>query len=444
MKESSILNIQKQNKTEELNNCRIESGKNKMNIKSFSCKTIKENSKINTSPIIKKLNFNNLNKTQIKNKGRNNNLNSLNTINLKIKGNFSTFNSTLFSEEFKSERSNKKIIRKIIIKNKYPFIVNKRNFSCKKFTGLPSIVTNYNKILIDNLKRENEKFFLSPFSIINNKKFSEKYRYYGDKEDNIIKKKEKENFKSLKVFKIKKEIKEEIEKMEKTEKKTKNINSKKLLYSKFKNSISKAALHFKRLKITIKEFYSEYKLKNYSFSNPETKNLLFQIKENNRILAEKILDENKSCSLDYDILKRTPLHWSSMRNLYQIIPKIINYGADIEAKDFLGKTSLHLAVINNNFEAIIYLLLFYANPFTLSNSGKKAIDYSQNNKITFVLKRAILLHIIHIIGNKGHFFENVQRGFSFFVVNECKNDLQPEAFAFVKGMAEMFRKNLKR
>ena len=391
MKESSTLNIQKQNKTEELDNCRIESGKNKMNIKSFSCKTIKENSKINTSPIIKKLNFNNLNKTQIKNKGRNNNLNSLNTINLKIKGNFSTFNSTLFSEEYKSERSNKKIIRKIIIKNKYPFIVNKRNFSCKKFTGLPSIVTNYNKILIDNLKRENEKFFLSPFSVINNKKFS-----------------------------------------------------KKLLYSKFKNSISKAALHFKRLKITIKEFYSEYKLKNYSFSNPETKNLLFQIKENNRILAEKILDENKSCSLDYDIFKRTPLHWSSMRNLYQIIPKIINYGADIEAKDFLGKTSLHLAVINNNFEAIIYLLLFYANPFTLSNSGKKAIDYSQNNKITFVLKRANLLHIIHIIGNKGHFFENVQRGFSFFVVNECKNDLQPEAFAFVKGMAEMFRKNLKR
>ena len=43
MKESSTLNIQKQNKTEELDNCRIKSGKNKMNIKSFYCKTIKEN-----------------------------------------------------------------------------------------------------------------------------------------------------------------------------------------------------------------------------------------------------------------------------------------------------------------------------------------------------------------------------------------------------------------
>ena len=35
MKESSTLNIQKQNKTEELDNCRIESGKNKMNIKTY-------------------------------------------------------------------------------------------------------------------------------------------------------------------------------------------------------------------------------------------------------------------------------------------------------------------------------------------------------------------------------------------------------------------------
>lgn len=437
--------LKKLNLTDEIHKINSESPR-KFNIKSLTTRqnTVKPNIGFSIISHIKnqnfqKINFNTINQTQQKlGRNRRNNTNSFHKIHIKTNslGNFSTFNSTIQTERFQTERKPKRIMKKIIINRKYPFIIQNSNFSMKKFNGLPSIITSYNRKLVQNLNRENEKFFLSQFSVIKSKKFSKKFRYYGEQEDKK-EDKEKDTFSALKALKICKETKKEIEKI-----KNETHHSKKYIYEKIIKSISKAAIHFKRLDISIKEFYQEYKLKNHSYSNPNTKNLLFQIKENNRILVEKILDENKSCSLDFDIFKRTPLHWAAIRNFYEIIPKIVLYGADVEAKDFLGKTALHLAVMNNNYEAIVFLFLFYASPFTLSRSGKKAIDYAKNEKIKSICKRATALHVIHMFGKQENYFENVQRGFSFFVVGECKGELVPQAYSIIKNIADRYREKM--
>ena len=435
--------LKKLNLTDEIHKINSESPR-KFNIKSLTARQNTVNPNIGFSKIsqiknqnFQKLNFNIINQNQ-NNIGRNRRNNTFHKIHIKTNslGNFSTFNSTLYTEGLQTERNKKKIMKKLLMNKKYPFIIKNSNYPLKKFNGLPSIITTYNNKCVQNLYRENEKFFLSQFSVIKSKKFSERFRYYGEKEEKK-ENKEKEKFSALKAFKICKETKKEIEKI-----KNENHHSKKYIYEKIIKSISKAAIHFKRLDISIKEFYQEYKLKNHSYSNPNTKNLLFQIKEYNRVLVEKILDENKSCSLDFDIFKRTPLHWAAIRNFYEIIPKIVLYGADVEAKDFLGKTALHLAVMNNNYEAIVFLFLFYASPFTLSKSGKKAIDYAKNDKIISICKRATALHVIHMFGKQENYFENVQRGFSFFVVGECKGELLPQAYSIIKNIADRFREKM--
>ena len=98
--------------------------------------------------------------------------------------------------------------------------------------------------------------------------------------------------------------------------------------------------------------------------------------------------------------------------------------------------------MNNNYEAIVFLFLFYASPFTLSKSGKKAIDYAKNDKIISICKRATALHVIHMFGKQENYYENVQRGFSFFVVGECKGELVPHAYSIIKGIADRFREKM--
>ena len=213
--------LKKLNLTDEIRKINSKSPR-KFNLKSLTARqnTLKPNNHFSLISPIKNLNFqklyfNIINETQ-QNIGRNkrNNTLSFNKIHIKTNslGNFSTFNTTLHTERLQTERKPKRKIKQLIINKKYPFIINKSNYIIKKFNGLPSIITSYNKKLVQNLNRENEKFFLSEFSVIKSKKFSEKFRYYGEKEDKK-ENKEKDKFSALKALKICKETKKEIEKI---------------------------------------------------------------------------------------------------------------------------------------------------------------------------------------------------------------------------------------
>ncbi|KAF7502645.1 hypothetical protein GJ744_005399 [Endocarpon pusillum] len=54
--------------------------------------------------------------------------------------------------------------------------------------------------------------------------------------------------------------------------------------------------------------------------------------------------------------KRTLLHWMAMNGVASLIPKLIEIGFDVNAKDSDHRTPLHLAIISNHFPSVKWLV----------------------------------------------------------------------------------------
>ena len=209
-----------------------------------------------------------------------------------------------------------------------------------------------------------------------------------------------------------------------------------------KKIIIKAALHFKRITLSLTDLFSNYHSNQLLESNSIFETIIQCIKNKDIHNGNILLDNYKITVLQSDLYKQTLLHWAAKRNSFYFIPKIVNYGAEVDALDEIGFSPLHLAIINNHFDAVVFLFLFYASPFKGDLSGKKPIEYAKNYRMKTLCKRAIALHVVHLFGKPFKFNENVQRGFAYFVESEYKNDLQPDAYEYVSNMAKEFRKNM--
>ncbi|MCD6034882.1 MAG: serine/threonine-protein phosphatase 6 regulatory ankyrin repeat subunit A-like [Rickettsiales bacterium] len=75
----------------------------------------------------------------------------------------------------------------------------------------------------------------------------------------------------------------------------------------------------------------------------------------------------------------TLLHFAAHYGCNELIPVIINQGADIEAKDFEGATVLHVAVSSGNLQGVEALLKAGANRNTKDFKGKTPLDYASEN-----------------------------------------------------------------
>ena len=207
-----------------------------------------------------------------------------------------------------------------------------------------------------------------------------------------------------------------------------------------KKCIIKAAIHFKRLSITLNDLYTKYLINDPAKNEIYLNKLIESIKYKNLEKANLILDEYKFLVLHYDVFKQTPLHWASKRNVYQLISKIVSYGADVDSLDQVGYSSLHLAIINNNFESVVFLFLNYASPFIKDKYGKKPIEYCKNYKMEILCKKATAFHLAHLFGKKKNFYHNIKKSFTFFVESEFSNDLGEEAYKFIYELADKYRK----
>ncbi len=363
-----------------------------------------------------------------------------------------TFSKTFYSNYSKTTNNNDQIIslfkNKTLSRKKYPFIIINHPILPSNFTKLPKEILDENKKLHETLQKDNMKVFQDSFYVVSKYKFSPQFRnpfqeriIMKDKNEiledkkNIKKDYEYKAFKALSIINLAKNIK-----LKKEDKKIKKNE----ILSVFKRIIIKAANHFKRLTIDLNELFYNYpkqkkdpiKYKNY-FNH-----LITFIKNKDIEKANIYLDTFKCLVLDYDINKQTLLHWVVKRNIYQLIPKIVSYGANVDFLDKVGFSPLHLAINFNKFESVVFLFLYYASPFIKDKYGKKPIDYCKNYKMKILCKRAILLHIIHIFGGHQKFYENVKRGFAFFVESEFKHELDCEAYKYITDMANEFRKQM--
>lgn len=98
----------------------------------------------------------------------------------------------------------------------------------------------------------------------------------------------------------------------------------------------------------------------------------------------------------FDILKQinaqdalkgsTPLMQAiEFNNSLKMVETLLQHGAKINTKDFVGNTALHLAAIENRKDVIELLLASGADKAAVNAEGKKAADLSEDPQIKALL-----------------------------------------------------------
>ena len=241
-------------------------------------------------------------------------------------------------------------------------------------------------------------------------------------------------------------LEKEVEKTLDLQKKEKEILRKKQIYKRFCDIMLKASIHFKRLNISLEDFYS---IPNYipTKSNSETnatgdnikdkendteeisKQKQFIMQKNGQHFFEaikagdtpeiiRIMNSNFFIMFYRDHFLQSPLHISAKRNLYKFISLFISRGADINAQDEGGRTALLIAAEQNNLEFVTVLLFEIADPSIKNCKGQKPFEVTTNPKIKVILERAKVLHYFHKIGKIQQFNESIRNGLMFLYKEE--------------------------
>lgn len=365
-------------------------------------------------------------------------------------------NNFVFSKS-SSKPNNISDIKKFtaVIKNrrKYPFILNPKPLKPTKFKDLPPNVLKMNNKFVNLLRIENEKVFTHFFSIIEKEKFSKKFQNIVnmyDIKDKTKKNKKKDDKKyeegnsssdSLINEDIisGKELLNELKKEENKRKiKPKKID-KKLLFYKIKKYIILLNSKMQMMSVYLNEIISNYKLPKHSYSSQSTHKLIFAIKSKNEKLVNEILDNNKNIVLDFDYFNMTALHWAAKYNFYQIIPKLIEYGAQVDAFNYIGDTPLLISVRHKYIESAVFLLLYLASPFTKDNEGLDILDYCKDDyRISNIFKKIISLHYISFFHPTKNRLDIIQTKFIEYIVAENKNDLKLGAYNLIKEKLDYY------
>ena len=321
--------------------------------------------------------------------------------------------------------------------SKYQFVMNTNLIKLDDPNHFPKEIANFNRSTLNILRKENDKLFSQFRSIVPMNKFSEKYRdplnNSFDKElEKERKIKEKNNVKEdiLPGIKLLKEIDIEIYKM----KKKKKVLKGKALMHKIKTIIIRNSEYIKLLNVSLEEILTSYKRSPTSFSCFKTEELILAIRNKNYETCCEILDNYKPIVLDFDYFHLTPLHWAVKSNFFQIIPKLISYGASVNEQNFLGETPLHISASKNYYESTVLLLIYLASPFINDNYNRMPIDRTNDLQLIFMFKKIIELHLKYTFMKQKYFYNNVQKNFVDFIFMEFSNQLNSDALSLISHL----------
>ena len=281
----------------------------------------------------------------------------------------------------------KKIVKNILPKE-YNFKQSKTPDEVLRNAYYP-VVRYQKKILNKHINAINKEIgvsYSSWFNLIKKENFSEKLQ---TTQDLIELQKDKKLIEMIQKlintnFKLKKEVSKVIhDKREKEE-----YEKRQKILSKYKTVLIKAAIHFKKLKISINDFYKMEIKSIKPFSNEGTFRLICAIKDKDINIINYILDHESFLVYDFDNFKQTPLHWAAKRNVYQVISKIISKGGNVNALDEAGRTPLHVSIENESFESTQILLYEVADPLIRDNRGLLPIDLTDDKDFKYMLQRA--------------------------------------------------------
>ena len=336
--------------------------------------------------------------------------------------------------------------RKYIFKCNPYMIIN-------KYADISDKLKLLNKNNLKSLKKEVNKYFGSSFSIISKEKFPYKFRnpllnsnYINDNSSEKNEKSKEIDENIIPGINIIKEInnKKSIEKADLESKKI--INKQQLIY-KFKSSLIKNSNYIKHISISPHELINNNNIKEnnenidfYINKNKKTTELIQAIKAKNSELVKDIIEKNSLCVTDCDIFKFTPLHWAAKKDFYEIIPKLISYGAQVNSQNFLGETPLHISVKKNNYEVTVLLLIFLASPFIKNSKGKKPFDYTKDYEMNIIYKKITNLHYKNMFSKNKYVYDNIQNELIRFILEEFSTQIKKDCLIIVEDI-EREKKN---
>ena len=242
-------------------------------------------------------------------------------------------------------------------------------------------------------------------------------------------------------------LEKEVSKTLISQKKEKEKLKKMHIYKRMSEVMLKASIHFKRLNISLEDFYAipsymispskkgkkRYGTRENIKDNEATDEegtqqqvtmqrngqYFFQaIKAGDKSEILKLMNKNFSIMFYRDNFMQSPLHILAKRNLYRYISLFITRGADINAKDEGGRTPLYIAAEQNHLEFVTVLLFEIADPSIKNIKGERPVDVTTNIKIKLILERTKILHVFHKIGKIQTFNESIKNGLSFIYKEE--------------------------
>ena len=390
------------------------------------------------------------------------------------------FNESLFSDSNfldspKGQKSNilfkkrnpsiKKIkFNKIIVPQKkiYQLIVDQGLIKIEKFEDLSDELKSKNIKSIKNLKIDNLKLFNNKFyCIIESTKFKKEYQNpfsspFEKKVYEIEKKNPKQNKKYIneEVFSSNNqlikdmtiELNRNIYKKHhflyhnKEIKNNKNGNNKKNILENFKAIIIRLSKYLKQLSVNVSEIINDYKFIKICFTYGQTRDLISAIKAKELSKCNDILDNYKFIVLDYDYYYLTPLHWAVKKNFYQIIPKLISYGSNLNFQNFIGDTALHIGVKTNYYECVSLLLFNLASPFLKDKDGKKPIELTKDFQMKVLLEKYINLYYLSLFQKNSVQLDIIQKQLTFFIVDEFSRQLDKKILLYFKQRKSKYKK----
>jgi len=365
-------------------------------------------------------------------------------------------------------KTNKSFNELIKLRKKYPFILNPKPLLPQQIHDLEKNIKKYNENFCSIVKNENKKMFVQYFSIIEKEKFPKKFKNIGnlfdfDKDNDInLKEKNKKRKKSL-IFNIidlneKKEndslindkivsgyeLLKDINNNERSLFKYKNKLSKKTIINKFKTLFLLLCTKLDNMTVNVSEIVERYRKPKHSYSFPNSHDLFFAIKSLNVKLAEDMLTNNKNLVLDFDYFKMTALHWAAKYNLYQIIPKLFEFGTHMDDINYIGDTPLLITIKHHYMTSSIFLLLYLASPFVKDKDGFDVLYHTKNDfKLNNILKKIISLQYLSCFKKTKNKFQFIQKEFSEYIIGEYKNDLEPDAYTIINEKLEFYKRNAK-
>ena len=357
--------------------------------------------------------------------------------------------NTISNKTMHSTNANKKKKRQNLnsfSRTKYVFKYNPF-FEIEEFKDLPEKIKKLNQNNLNTIKKDTDKYFGQSFTLIKKENFSSKYRNpllnnnLIDENKDEIEKYKKINENIIPGMNIINEIDFQKSDLKNIFVPKKKINKKRLL-SKIKSTLIKNSKYIKHLSVSALELLDINKNNKrkdkdiMEFENEEKKTteLIKAMKTDSIVLVNELVKKNRAIISNHDVFQFTPLHWAVKKDFYLAIPKLISYGAQVNAKNFLGETPLHISVKKNYYECTVLLLVFLASPFIKDNKGKNPFEYSEDYQMKIIYEKITKLYYNNTFTKNSLFYEKIQSQFIRFIKNEFSNQLKKEALIIVEGI----------